>query len=275
MESGGRTMRKDTNWNRLLAIDFIKSYVEQSGMDGVVFGTSGGIDSTVCLALCHEALRKSQVTGLWLPNGEMDTKYIDIVSEHFRKKIGIYSIKTYNIEDIVREFVALSAAKELRLGNILARTRMTILYDFAKEYNLLVVNTSNRSEIMTGYFTKWGDGAGDIAPIAHLFKYEVIEIAKELCIPNEIIQRVPSADFWEGQTDEGELGISYEDLDAILEGLEKIHTTGSPLEVYRTQRQLESKYSVDMIDHVLGMMQSTAHKRQVIPNPGNWYGWER
>lgn len=255
----------------ILAVDFIRSYVEHAKADGVVLGVSGGIDSAVCLGLSIKALNKGKVTGLWMPYGEISTKYINIVKEHF------YPVKCLSkpIGSIVDRAVAITQpTDDLRRGNIMARTRMMILYDYAKANNLLVVGTSNRTETMVGYFTKWGDGAGDIAPIANLYKHEVVEVAKELGIPDEIIRRVPSADFWEGQTDEGELGISYKDLDAILEGLEKIHTTGSPLEVYRTQRQLESKYSVDMIDHVLGMMQSTAHKRLAIPNPDNWHGWE-
>ncbi len=255
----------------ILAVDFIRSYVEHAKADGVVLGVSGGIDSAVCLGLAVEALGQNKVFGLWMPYGDQDRSYVDLL----KKKYRIVAVKDKPITTIVDSAVAIGELRDgPKKGNFMARTRMMLLYDFAKAYRLLVIGTSNRSEIMTGYFTKWGDGAGDIAPIANLFKHEVVKVAEELGIPGEIIQRVPSAGFWEGQTDEGELGISYEDLDAILEGLEKIHTTGSPLEVYRTQRQLESKYSVDMIDHVLGMMQSTAHKRLAIPNPDNWHGWE-
>ena len=260
-----------------LAADFIRSYVEHAGADGVVLGVSGGIDSAVCFALCIEALRPGKrVVGLWMPCGIADTGYIDILKHHFLPTM----IFDTQISSIVSDAKAVplqlrQGMDEARGGNLMARVRMMLLYDYAKANNLLVVGTSNRTEIMVGYFTKWGDGAGDIAPIANLYKHEVIEVAKDLRIPDEIIRRVPSADFWEGQTDEGELGISYDDLDAILEGLEKIHRARSALEIYTTQRQLESEFSVDMIDHVLGMMQSTAHKRCTIPNPDNWCGWER
>lgn len=255
-----------------LAVDFIRSYVEHARADGVVLGVSGGIDSAVCLGLSIKALNKGKVTGLWMPCGETDTKYIDIVKKHF------YPVRCLDkpIGSIVDSAVAIAQfPDDLRRGNIMARTRMMILYDYAKANNLLVVGTSNHTEIMVGYFTKWGDGVGDIAPIANLYKHEVVEVARELGIPNEIIQRVPSADFWEGQTDEGELGISYEDLDAILEGLEKIRRSRSALEIYTIQRQLESQYNVNTIDHVLGMMQSTTHKRRTIPNPDNWHERER
>ncbi len=262
-------MRRDKVWYRPLAVDFIKSYVRHARADGVVLGVSGGIDSAVCLALSINALDKGKVTGLWMPYGETNIKYIDIVKKHF------YPVRFLNkpIESIVDSAASVAeSTDDLRRGNLMARARMMLLYDFARGNDLLVINTSNRSEIMTGYFTKWGDGAGDLAPIANLYKNEVMEVAKELRIPNEIIQRVPSADFWEGQTDEDGLGISYEDLDNILEGFEIISRAKSTWEGYIAQRHLEAQHSIEKIDHVLEMIQSTAHKRQRIPNPDNWYG---
>lgn len=262
-------MCPDIDWNKPLAVQFIRDYVEQAGADGVVLGVSGGLDSAVCMALCAKAVDgEKSIAGLWMPYGDADTKYIDQIKKMYTPGI----IQTADITKTVDSFKTLtkSGKDKLRLGNIMARTRMTILYDFAKRFNLLVVGTSNRSEIMTGYTTKWGDGACDLAPIANLYKYEVVKMAKDLGVPDEIIQRPPSADLWEGQTDEDELGISYEDLDNILEGIEAITKSDIPINTFATRIRLVSEHGIGKIDHVVRLIQSSLHKRQQTPNPKTW-----
>jgi len=254
--------------NRVLATDFIKSYVEQAGARGVVLGVSGGIDSAVCLGLAVEALEPYQVSGLWMPYGDKNKSYVELL----KKKYCGVSISTKPIDAIVDSVTAISQLPDnLKKGNIMSRVRMMLLYEFARAHNLLVITTSNQSEIMTGYFTKWGDGAGDLAPLADLYKHEVVEIAKQLSIPNEIIQRPPSAELWEGQTDEEELGISYDDLDDILQTLEKVAKDEFVLDRFASQVHLMTKHGVDKIDHVMKMIQVSFHKRQRIPNPTEWF----
>ncbi len=258
----------DKFWNCGLAIQFIKDYVEQSGANGVVIPVSGGIDSAVCLALAVEGLQLHAVHTIWMPYGDQDRSYVDLLFKKFR---GVGKNEK-DITAIVDSFTKISQSPDnLKKGNIMARTRMILVYDFARTYNLLVLGTSNRSEIMTGYTTKWGDGACDLAPIANLYKHEVVELAKELKIPDKIIRRVPSADLWEGQTDENELGISYEDLDNILEGIEAIAKSDIPINTFATQVRLVSEHGIDKIDHVVRLIQSSLHKRQQTPNPKTWY----
>ena len=263
-------MCPDINWNRPLAVQFIRDYVKQAGAEGVVLGVSGGIDSAVCLALATEALGSDKVWTMWLPYYKEDSEDVDHVLEACGKPQHIrFPISTF-VDSAIDLLGGASAVSKLRQGNIMARSRMMFLYDLAKLKNLLVLNTSNLTETLTGYFTKWGDGAGDIAPIGNIYKYEVRALARELNVPDQIISKAPSAGLWEGQTDEDELGISYEDLDDILEGIEAIAKSDIPINAFTTQVRLVSEHGIDKIDHVLKLIQTSSHKRQRIPNPKIW-----
>ncbi len=194
---------------------FIKEKVEGAGKSGGIIGTSGGIDSTVCLYLTVRALGHSMTYALFLPYRDEhleQEKYIRSMCEDLKVKFVIYDLK-----DIVSKFIKQTGCRdEVLIGNFAARLRTAYLYQYAARTNSLVINTANRTEIMTGYCTKWGDQAGDISPIGNLYKTEVSEIGKILEIPQNILNAVPSAGFYAGQEDEKELGISYEELDKIL-----------------------------------------------------------
>jgi NAD+ synthase len=177
-----------------------------------IVGISGGIDSAVVATLCVRALGKDRVFGVLIPHGPQKMKdAYDVVSF-----LGIKN-KEVNIKKIVDDFDFIEFNKVSK-GNIMARTRMIVLYSFANELNGMVVGTGNKSELEIGYFTKHGDGGVDLEPIGDLHKTEVWELAKYLEIPKHIIDKKPSADLWEGQTDEGEIGVSYKELDSILKG---------------------------------------------------------
>lgn len=199
-------------------VSWLKKQVSQSKAKGIVLGLSGGIDSCVVASLAKEALGKHKVLALILPihSNIQDTRDATAIA----KNLGIRTIiidltKVYN--NLIK---VLPAANKLSKVNLKPRLRMLVLYYFANKLNYLVCGTSNKSEIMTGYFTKYGDGAADILPIGGLFKKQVKVLAKELGLPEQIISKPASAGLWPGQTDEGEMGISYAALDDILERLE-------------------------------------------------------
>jgi NAD+ synthase len=204
----------------LVIIDFIRSKVRETGSQGVVVGLSGGIDSALVTKLCIEAIGPDKVINIFLPSGatpKEDVKDVEMLSERFGTELIII-----DIDPVLRCYGKLipSVERKVMAGNLMARTRMSILYHYARMMGLLVMGTGNKSELLMGYFTKFGDGAADFLPIGDLYKTEVWDLAKRMGVPERIIDKAPSAGLWPGQTDEGEMGISYEDLDRVLLGIE-------------------------------------------------------
>ncbi|WP_199622320.1 ammonia-dependent NAD(+) synthetase [Paenibacillus alkalitolerans] len=217
-------------------VDFLKEYVKNSKTTGLLIAISGGVDSAVTTGLCKKATDElSQETGLdyrtvgvLQPYGEQ----VDIEdSRSVAKAFGLrYTVET-NILEAVNE-IALEAEYALKAlgihrhlskegkGNVKARTRMVLQYALAFEMNLLVVGTDHASEAITGFFTKYGDGAVDITPLTSLNKRQVRMLAERLGVPQHIVTKAPTAGLWEGQTDEGELGITYDANSDYLEGKE-------------------------------------------------------
>jgi NAD+ synthase len=198
---------------------FIKTYVERSGCSQVVLGLSGGVDSAVSAVLCKEALGSKNVQCVFLPDEAtpaLDRKHIDLFSKTFHLRC-----KEVQITPFVQLFQsALQNTKRMTLANLKPRVRMILLYEYANETGSLVCGTSNKSEILVGYFTKYGDGGVDFQPLGDLYKTQIYQLAKYLKIPSPIISKAPTAGLWVGQTDEKELRMSYETLDKILYGLE-------------------------------------------------------
>lgn len=200
--------------------DFIKIYVENSGCNGVVVGLSGGVDSAITALLCNDALGKNKIKCIFLPDDatpELDIEHLGILVKKFN-----LSCDKKDITSIVKSVKnsCILKANNFSLANIKARIRMILLYEYANMTNSLVCGTSNKSEILVGYFTKYGDGGVDIMPIGDIYKTQVLELARYLKIPKEIISKPPTAGLIKGQTDEKELKLSYEALDKILIGLE-------------------------------------------------------
>lgn len=196
---------------QLIQLAIIKNIKKYVGDKNVVLGISGGIDSAVTASLCVNALGPEKVIGIMLPYGQQsDIKDSQSIISHL--KINFFTV---DIKPIVDQY---NFSDRLVLANIMARTRMTLLYAYANTQNALVVGTTNKSEFAIGYFTKHGDGACDLEPIAELYKTEVFQLAKYLNIPKNIITKKPTAGLWDGQTDENEFGFTYNDLDKFLQG---------------------------------------------------------
>ncbi len=207
---------------------FIKQYVENAGADGVVLGLSGGVDSNTIAALSSLALGGERVLGLMLPEKETyKLKDIDdakLVAEKFSVKTQICDI-TPALEGVYKTIPVFDAADKLCKGNIKARTRMIYLYYYANKFNRIVCGSSDKSETMMGYFTKWGDAAADISPIMDLYKTQVRRLAVHLGIPAELAAKPSTPALWPNQLAETELSIKYKTLDLVLYGLERFMAT--------------------------------------------------
>lgn len=246
--------------------NFISDSVEKSKRDGVVLGISGGLDSACVAALAARALGAEKVLGVQMNEDTIpcpdfssyDPKnYSDMFdSNAVIKKLGIKS-KHRLIGPLIQQYKStldIGDDERLELGNIKARTRMTILYYYANKENKLVAGTGDKSEILTGYFTKYGDGGVDFLPIGNLYKTHVRELSKEIGVPNRIITKPSSPGLWKGQTAEDELGISYEALDPILFSL-----------VDKNLKISNVDYDRKTVEYVNRLVQRSAHKRDTLP----------
>lgn len=198
--------------------EFIKSRVKKEGYKTVLVATSGGIDSATSLTLSTQALGRKNVYPILLPYGKLNDEgtkdaWLVINSLKFPKsQVKIVDIKPF-VDSIIKSDLQMD---NIRIGNIMARLRMVILYDLIKKYNSLVIGTENKSEHLLGYYTRFGDEASDIEPIRKLYKTQVFMLAKFLKVPKKILTKSPTAGLWNGQTDEGEFGFPYKLADEIL-----------------------------------------------------------
>lgn len=216
---GEKNFVRELDYNKVgkKLINWIKKKVQEAGMKGAIVGLSGGIDSAVTSLLCKKAFPDNFLAVI-LP---CDSEQQDIIdAKNFAEKNDFnYIVKDLSsvLDELLFTLIGDNKAKnKLSIANIKPRLRMTVLYFYAVEKNYLVVGTDNWSELKVGYFTKYGDGGVDIAPLGTLVKTEVRCLASNLNVSEKIINKPPSAGLWAGQTDEKELGMSYEELDKYI-----------------------------------------------------------
>ena len=233
-------------------VEFLTSYLKKSGAKGFVLGVSGGLDSAVVAALCAR-------TGIETHALLMPTKYSNEqnLSDALKlcKDLKI-THKIIEIQPILDSFTAQigESPSNLRMGNLSARTRMCLLYDYSAKINALVVGTSNKSERLLGYGTIYGDTAFALNPIGELFKTEIYELARELGIDEKIITKAPSADLWEGQSDEADIGYSYERLDEVLR-----------LAQSKSEAELAQEFDPKLVSTVFSRMRANKFKLFLPP----------
>lgn len=228
--------------------NWMRAYLQAAGLQGFVVGLSGGIDSAVTAALAVGAVGAENVYGVKLPchSQSEDAQYAELVAQALHLNAQTIDLTTTcdALEAVLPE------GSQLARANIRPRLRMTALYYIAQSYQCLVAGTGNKPEMMVGYFTKYGDGGVDIEPLGALYKHEVRALARFLRIPQPIIDRPPTAGLWPGQTDETELGITYDELDAILDALE---------------REAPPPADEATVNRVRQMIAVSAHKRALPP----------
>jgi len=203
-------------------VGWLQDQVKLSGTKGLIVGLSGGIDSAVVACLIKKAMG-DKCMGVILPCKSNEKDKTDALALVDACGIEAVEVELSSTHDILLEGISKALSKSefdnrLTDANLRARLRMTTIYGIANELNYLVVGTDNAAELLTGYFTKHGDGGVDILPLAHLTKREVFEWASYLGVPQSIIDRKPSAGLWEGQTDEDEMGVTYDEIDDYIEG---------------------------------------------------------
>lgn len=241
---------------------FIKDYVEKSGAKGIVVSLSGGLDSSTVAALSALSIGGDKVLGLILPEKETfsakDMEHAKCAAEKFGLKSQVCDI-TPTLEAFYKTIPIFDPAEKVCKGNAKARTRIVYVYYYANKLNLIVCGSSDKSETMAGYFTKWGDVAADIYPIMDLYKTQVRKLAQHIGIPKEIETKPSTPALWPGQLAEKELGIKYEQLDLILYGLEHFMKPKEIAEQLGIEKEL-----VDKIKH---RWLSAEHKRRMFLTP--------
>ncbi len=200
---------------RRILVSFIRNEVEKVGVHRVVVGLSGGVDSSLSAMLAAEALGPRQVCGILMPYKTSSPESL-AHAEVVVQKSSIESLTVDITPQIDAYFDRFPDADHRRRGNKMARERMTILYDHSARWNALVLGTSNKTELLLGYGTLYGDMASAVNPLGDLYKTQVWALAEAVGVPEIIVRKKPSADLWGGQTDEGELGFTYREVDKLL-----------------------------------------------------------
>ena len=233
---------------------FIKEETRKAGFEKVVVGLSGGVDSSLSAFLAVKSLGKENVIGISMPYRTSSRESIEdakLVAETLNIEFHEIDI-TPQIDAYYEKF---KDADRIRKGNKMARERMSILYDFAHWKKALVLGTSNKSELLIGYSTRWGDGAHDINPLGDLYKTQVWQIAEHIGVPERIVKKKPSADLWPGQTDEGEIGITYHTLDQILLAYVDLRL--------RKEEIIKAGFEEKTVERVLNLVKNSQYKRKM------------
>lgn len=256
------------------SVTFIETQVRSRGFDRVVLGLSGGIDSAVVACLASKALGHSSVSAFLMPSKRSQKHHLDdaiqlvdilkldshIISlAPFQQCFETHIDSMNPVESV--QIGKSDERRKLRMGNFCARMRMALLYDFASTSNALVLGTSNKSELLLGYGTIFGDLACAINPIGGIYKTQIFEVARILNIPQHIIDKKPSADLFENQSDENDLGYTYQEIDPLLQAIENL---GEHLEITSLNDQLvRSGFNQTMVESITKRVKVNAFKRSM------------
>ncbi|PHI14220.1 NAD+ synthase [Fusobacterium polymorphum] len=235
-------------------VEFLRENFKKAGFSKAVLGLSGGIDSALVAYLLGDALGKENVLAIMMPyksSNPDSLNHAKLVVED----LGINS-KTIEITDMIDAyFKNEKEATSLRMGNKMARERMSILFDYSSKENALVVGTSNKTEIYLGYSTQFGDAACALNPVGDLYKTNIWDLSRYLKIPNELIEKKPSADLWEGQTDEQEMGLTYKEADQVMYRLLEENKTAAEV--------LAEGFDKGLVDNIIRRMNRSEYKRRM------------
>ena len=230
---------------------WLREYVEAAGAAGFVFGLSGGVDSATAAALAVRAVGPENVLAALLPchSQPEDARLGQLVADTF--SIPTVTVNLGEAYDVLTgQLPPDLQSGGLAAANVKPRLRMIALYYLAQSHNYLVLGSGNRTELVVGYFTKYGDGGVDLLPLGGFYKTQVWKLARELGVPQEVVERPPTAGLWPGQTDEGEMGITYRELDRVLAAIEAGDT---------------SRIKPATLEKVQGMIARSEHKRAMPP----------
>ena len=235
-------------------VEFLRENFKKAGFSKAVLGLSGGIDSALVAYLLRDVLGKENVLAIMMPYKSSNPDSLN----HAKLVIEDLKInsKTIEITDMIDAyFKNEKEASSLRMGNKMARERMSILFDYSSKENALVVGTSNKTEIYLGYSTQFGDSACALNPIGDLYKTNIWDLSRYLKIPNELIEKKPSADLWEGQTDEQEMGLTYKEADQVLYRMLEENKT--------VEEVLGEGFNKDLVDNIVRRMNRSEYKRRM------------
>jgi NAD+ synthase len=229
--------------------NWLREHLATAGSEGFVFGLSGGVDSATVAALAVRAVGAERTLGALLPchSQTEDARLGQLVADTFGIPTATVDL-SFAYDALVAELPP--SDSRLAAANIKPRLRMIAWYYLSNARNYLVLGAGNKTELTVGYFTKWGDGGADLLPLGDLYKAQVWELARELGVPQEVVERPPTAGLWPGQTDEGEMGITYRELDRVLAAIEVGNTAG---------------IEPATLEKVQGMVTRSAHKRAMPP----------
>ena len=235
-------------------VEFLRENFKKAGFSKAVLGLSGGIDSALVAYLLRDALGKENILAIMMPyksSNPDSLNHAKLVIEDLK-----INAKTIEITDMIDAyFKNEKEATSLRMGNKMARERMSILFDYSSKENSLVVGTSNKTEIYLGYSTQFGDSACALNPIGDLYKTNIWDLSRYLKIPNELIEKKPSADLWEGQTDEQEMGLTYKEADQVLYRMLEENKT--------VEEVLAEGFNKDLVDNIVRRMNRSEYKRRM------------
>ena len=246
----------NTDLARKILTGFIKSELSRVGFNKAVIGLSGGIDSALSLTLTAEAIGKENVLAIRMPYKASSQDSLDH-AQTLIEQLGVQSL-TIPITEMADPLIALdSEISKTRKGNIMARCRMIVLYDQSESFGGLVIGTSNKTEILLGYSTIFGDSASAINPIGDLYKTQVRQLSRAMGVPDSIVDKTPSADLWANQTDENELGFTYEEVDKLFYLLID--------QRYRVEECVDAGFDESFVRSVLKRVQRNQFKRMMPP----------